>query len=81
MSSFATKVENLHRFFEKELGNTSSALSEGVNAPSRTHVGSDVERFMKAPPNQRWTLARKAAQEAANVSWSYANEDAVEDLR
>ena len=81
MSSFATKVENLRRFFEKELANPSSTLSEGVNAPSRTHVGSDVTRFMSAAPNLRWTLARAAAREAVNISWGYSNNPEVEDLR
>ena len=81
MTSFATKVKNLHRFLKKELADPSSTLSEGVNSPSRLRVGSDVERFMRAPANLRWTLARAAAREAVNISWGYANNPEVEDLR
>ena len=81
MTSFATKVENLHQFFKKELSDPESPLSAGVVSETRIHVGSDVERFMRAPANLRWTLARAAAREAVNISWGYANNPEVEDLR
>lgn len=81
MSSFATKVDALHLFLSDELGNPESQLSIGVNSPTRRHVGSDVTRFLRAAPNRRWELARAAAREAVNISWGYANNPEVENLR